>query len=46
MILTVPITGKLISYDPKTKLGVSVVVIRHIEITNPFDMLETWPWAV
>jgi len=28
------------------QLGVSVVVIRHIEITNPIAMLTTWPWAV
>jgi len=26
------------------QLGVSVVVIRHIEITNPIAHLETWPW--
>ena len=26
------------------QLGVSVVVIRHIEITNPIAMLTTWPW--
>ncbi|GAI60553.1 unnamed protein product, partial [marine sediment metagenome] len=26
-------------------LGVSVVVARHIEITNPIPKLATWPWA-
>jgi len=26
-------------------LGISVVVIRHIEITNPMAMLTTWPWS-
>jgi len=27
------------------QLGVSVVVIRHIEITNPIAKLATWPWS-
>ena len=27
------------------QLEVSVVVIRHIEITNPIAMLTTWPWS-
>lgn len=27
------------------QLGVSVVLIRHILITNPIAMLETWPWS-
>ncbi|GAI99549.1 unnamed protein product, partial [marine sediment metagenome] len=27
------------------ELGVSVVLIRHIEITNPIAHLETWPWG-
>lgn len=27
------------------ELEVSVVVIRHIEITNPIAMLTTWPWS-
>jgi len=26
-------------------LEVSVVVIRHIEVTNPIAHLATWPWA-
>jgi len=25
-------------------IGISVVVARHLEITNPFDKLATWPW--
>ncbi|GAI05331.1 unnamed protein product [marine sediment metagenome] len=28
------------------ELEVSVVIIRHIEITNPIPYLATWPWAV
>ncbi|GAI81782.1 unnamed protein product [marine sediment metagenome] len=28
------------------QLGVSVVVTRHVEITNPIPKLATWPWAV
>ncbi|GAH72851.1 unnamed protein product, partial [marine sediment metagenome] len=27
-------------------IGISVVVARHIEITNPIAKLITWPWAV
>jgi len=27
------------------QLEVSVVVIRHIEISNPIAMLTTWPWS-
>lgn len=27
------------------QLGISVVWSRHIEITNPIDMLETWPYS-
>lgn len=27
------------------ELKVSVVVIRHMEITNPIPQLETWPWS-
>jgi len=27
------------------QLEVSVVVIRHIEITNPIPLLATWPWS-
>ena len=26
-------------------IGVSVVVARHIEITNPIPKLATWPWS-
>ena len=27
------------------ELEVSVVVIRHVEITNPIAQLTTWPWS-
>jgi len=27
------------------QLGVSVVVIRHIEISNPKSNISTWPWS-
>jgi len=27
------------------ELEVSVVLIRHIEITNPIPLLTTWPWT-
>ncbi len=27
-------------------IGVSVVVARHIEITNPIAKLATWPWSI
>lgn len=31
--------------DTADELEVSVVVIRHIEITNPVVQLTTWPWS-
>jgi len=38
--------GRIKSASGNTdELEVSVVVIRHIEITNPIPLLTTWPWS-